>query len=126
MKTTDINNTEIFFDPNRDGLGERKTRIKTTRVEPEYIGIWKNFYQQQTFVTLTDDVMFVNVIAFLMTLSRNLRSFTMERVTIRSHYPSDQLLLTIRPNYTKLPQNLLSLLGDVESVRSLTIDIESY
>ena len=57
-----------------------ETRQKLERVDPEYIGIPRDFYELHKFVILTADVMFVNGIAFLTTLSRDIRLFTCEHV----------------------------------------------
>ena len=44
-------------------------RQKSERVDPEYIGIPRDFYELHKFDTLTADVMFVNGIDFLTTFS---------------------------------------------------------
>ena len=65
LKVKDVTNAQAIFGPYLPGLGGKMTRQKTKRVDPEYIGIPRDFYELQKFVTLTADVMFVNVIAFL-------------------------------------------------------------
>ena len=49
-------------------------------MDPEYTSILRDFYERHTFVTLVVDVMFVNGIVFLVTLSQDLRLFTCEYV----------------------------------------------
>ena len=71
---------EPFFGPYLPGLGGKPTRQKPERVDPEYIGIPRDFYELHKFVTLTTDVMFMNGIAFLTTLSQDIRLFTCEHV----------------------------------------------
>ena len=46
------------------------------RVEMEYLEIPCNYYMLQKFITLTADVMFVNGVPFLTTLSRKIRLVT--------------------------------------------------
>ena len=53
---------------------------KTGLVEMEFIPIPHNFYELHKFVTLTVDVIFVNGVAFLTTLLREIRFFTVEHV----------------------------------------------
>ena len=48
-----------------------ETIQKPDRVEPEYIGIPRDFYELHKFITSTTDVMFVDGIAFLITLSQD-------------------------------------------------------
>ena len=55
-------------------------RQKPGRVEPVYIGIPREIYEKQKNVNLTADKMFVNELAFLLTLSRNIWLFTAEHL----------------------------------------------
>ena len=64
MKVKDVTNARAIFGPYLPGLGGKITRQKPERVDPEYIGIPRDFYELHKFVTLTTDVMFVNGIAF--------------------------------------------------------------
>ena len=47
---------------------------------PEYLGIPRDFYRLNHFVTLPADVMFVNRIVFFTTLGRDIRLGTVEYV----------------------------------------------
>ena len=52
-------------------------------MEPDYIGIPGELYEQQNNVNLTVDVMFVNRLAFLVTFSQNIILFTTENLPSR-------------------------------------------
>ena len=69
VKVRDVTNARAIFGPYLPGLGGKTIRQKPERVDPEYIGIPRDFYELHKSATLTADVMFVNVIAFLTTLS---------------------------------------------------------
>ena len=57
---SDVTNARSIFGPNRPGLRGKTVRQRPDRVEPEYLGIPRDFYWLHHFVTLTADVMFVN------------------------------------------------------------------
>ena len=84
VKVRDVTNARAIFGSYLPGLGGKTTRQKPERVDPEYIGIPKDFYELHKFVTLTAEVMFVNGIAFLTTLSQDIRLFTCEHVPSRT------------------------------------------
>ena len=59
-------------------------RQKPDRIDPEYTQIPRNLYELHKFVTLAADMMFVNDIQFLVTLSRDIRLFTAELLPSRT------------------------------------------
>ena len=59
-------------------------RQKPDRVDPEYTQIPRDFYELYKFVTLAADVMFVNYVQFLVTVSRDIRLFTAEFLPSRT------------------------------------------
>ena len=76
----DITNSRMIFGPDLPGLQGRTTRKKPTRVTPVYMGISKAMYERYKDIVLTADVMFVNGIVFLVTLSRGIRLYTTEHL----------------------------------------------
>ena len=76
-------NSRAFFSPDLPGLQGRTTRKKPTKVVAVYMGIPKGIYERYKYVILTADVMFVNGIAFLVSLSRGIRLYTCEHVPAR-------------------------------------------
>ena len=69
--------------PDLAGLQGRSTREKPTRVVPVYMGIPKGIYERYKYIVLTADVMFVNGIVFLVSLSRGIGLYTTENVPNR-------------------------------------------
>ena len=81
---SDVTNAQTIFGPNRPGLKGKTVRQRPERIEPEYLGIPRDFYCLHHFVTLTADVMFVNGLAFFTTLGRDIRFGTAEHVPSRT------------------------------------------
>ena len=66
----DVSNALAIFGPNLSRVKGGTVRTKPSWVETEFvIEIPRDFYKLNCFVTLTYDVLFVNGIPFLMTLS---------------------------------------------------------
>ena len=80
VKVSDVTNAKTIFGPYLPCLEGETTRQKPERVDPEYTEIPRDFYELHKFVTLTDDVIFMNGVAFLTTLSQDIRLFTYEHV----------------------------------------------
>ena len=81
---SDIVNARAIFGPNHPGLQGKTVRQRPERIEPEYLGIPRDFYRLHHFVTLTVDVMFVNRLAFFTTLGRDIRFGTAEHIFSRT------------------------------------------
>ena len=80
MKVEYVTNTLSIFGPDLVGVQGKKVITKPYLVEMEVVQIPRDFYKLNKFVTLTEDVMFINCVAFMTTLSRNTRLFTAEYV----------------------------------------------
>ena len=78
VTATDMSNAHVIFGPDLPGVKGKTACRSPHRVEMEYLEIPCNYYMLQKFVTLTADVMFVNGIPFLTTLSRKIRLVTAE------------------------------------------------
>jgi hypothetical protein len=84
VKRSDIANAAVIFGPNRNVLRGKTVRQRPTRVEADFIQIPRDYYVLHKFVTLTADLMFVNGVAFLVTLSRGIRMYTAEYMPTRT------------------------------------------
>ena len=84
IEVNDVTNSYAIFGPNRNILRGASTRRKPERVREEYMKIPRDFYCLHKFVTLAEDVMFINIIPFLVTFSRNIRLITVEHVPTRT------------------------------------------
>ena len=77
-------NSVTIFGPNLTGERGKTVRRKPERVDTEIVQILRDFYVLHHFVTLTADVMFVNSIPFLTTLSRKIKLRTAEFLPSRT------------------------------------------
>ena len=84
VEVNDVTNSSTIFGPNHNRFRGASTIRKPKRVRKEYMKIPRDFYRLHNFVTLAADVMFVNSIPFLVTLSRNIILITVEHVTTRT------------------------------------------
>ena len=78
VTATDVSNAHVIFGPDLPGVKGKTVHRSPHRVEMEYLEIPHDYYTLQKFITLTADVMFVNGIPFLTTLSRKIRLVTAE------------------------------------------------
>ena len=62
------------------GVRDKTVRKKTEHVNGETISIPRDFYKLHHFVTLTADIMFVNGVPFLTTLSRKIKLRTVKHI----------------------------------------------
>ena len=95
LKVNDITNARAIFGPYLPGLGGRTTRRKPKRVEPVYIGIPRELHERQNNVNLMEDVMFVNGLAFLVNVSRNIRLFSAGHLPSRKAVQLSSAITTV-------------------------------
>ena len=80
----DIPNALALYGPHLPGVQRYTVREKPDRVETEYLYIPDGYRRLDHFVTITADVMFVNGVSFLVTLSRKIRFLTAEHIPSRT------------------------------------------
>jgi hypothetical protein len=80
IKPAHIANTLTIFGPSAAGVHRKTVHHKPEQVEAEPGCIPDNFHRFHKFVVLTTDVMFVNSMAFLITLSRKFWLATIENL----------------------------------------------
>ena len=76
-------------------------RKKPERVQGDVIKIPKDFYKLHHFVTLTVDIMYVNGVAFLTTLSRKISLQTAEHIQSRSAASLSRALIKVMKLYAR-------------------------
>ena len=83
----DISNSRHVFGPDLPGIKSKTVRRKPARVEVEDALVTRTIYDDYhcfVFVTLTADVMFVNSLPFLVTMSCRIRLITVEYTPSRT------------------------------------------
>jgi hypothetical protein len=76
----DISNADAIYGRDLGGIRGKTVRKKPERVHGETLKIPKDFYKLHYFVTFTADIMYVNGVAFLTTLSRKISLRTAEHI----------------------------------------------
>eukprot|EP00804_Cyclotella_cryptica_P019912 CCRYP_007825-RA/>CCRYP_007825-RA protein AED:0.78 eAED:0.12 QI:0/-1/0/1/-1/1/1/0/255 len=79
-----IANAKKLFGPDLRGVRGKTVRQRLSAVRPEYVGMPKELYERIKNVTLTADVMFVNGLPFLVTLSRDIKLGSIEFLPSRT------------------------------------------
>jgi hypothetical protein len=81
----DVLAAEDIFGPNLGSIKGKTVRQTGDRVRPEYEKVPEEIMKQYQDVTLCVDLMFINKIPFLVTISRHLKFGTIEAVKSRRH-----------------------------------------
>ena len=81
---TDITNARNIFGRNLAAVRGKTVRSTPERVNTELLAIPDDYHRLHHFVTLSIDVMFVNGLAFLVTISRDIRLRTAEYLPTRT------------------------------------------
>ena len=101
VSPTYITNARVICGPELAGVRRKTLRKKPITVEMEKLQIPNDFYQLHRFVTLAADVMFVNGVEFLTTLSRKIRLITAEHIPSPTEKQLGILLNTIVKLYRR-------------------------
>ena len=80
----DIPNALAIYGLHLPGVRGYTVRKKPDRVETEYLSIPDDYRRLHHIVTLTTDILFVNGVPFLVTLSRKIRFLTAEHIPSRT------------------------------------------
>jgi hypothetical protein len=80
VTTTAITNTRTTFGPDLASVRGKTVRWTPAPVVGDYVAVPKGVIERNKTVTLAADVFFVDGIAFLLTVSRNIKFITAEHV----------------------------------------------
>ena len=92
---SDLTNARAIFGPDLSGVRGKTVRQKPDRVETKESSIPQYFYGLHKFLTLTADVMFVNSVPFLVTLSCKIRLLTVEFLPSRTAAKLSEYLVKV-------------------------------
>jgi hypothetical protein len=93
IKSVHITNTHFIFGPSITGVRGKTFFHKPIRIEAEPGCIPDDFHRLHKFVVLTADVMFVNRIVFLTTLSHKLRLSTTKQLLTQKAWQLNRVSL---------------------------------
>jgi len=97
----DISNADTIYGRDLGGIRGKTVRKKPERVQGDIIQIPKDFYKLHRFVTLTADIMYVNGVPFLTTLSRKINMRTAEHIQSRSAASLSRALIKVIKLYAR-------------------------
>ena len=113
----DISNASVLYGAKPlDEVRGKTVRMKPDRVRTDVgtVEVPRGIYNQHQFVTLTADVMFVNGVPFLVTLSRQIRLRTAEHIPTRSASQLSSSLIKVCRMYERGGFTVKMILMDQE------------
>ena len=110
---SDLQNLKQMFGPSRAEVRGGTVRVAPNRVEPDYIAIPKDFILLHKKVVLLVDVMIVNNVAFLVTMSRKIKFLTVEHLKSRSSKQLVHSLKNVMRLYGRNNQHVTNILTDM-------------
>ena len=111
---SELQNSKEMFSPSRVEVRVKTVRMAPNRVETEYIMIPKGFILLHKKVVLVADVMFVNNVAFLVTMPRKIKFLTVEHLKSRSSKQLVHSLKNVMRLYGRNIQHVTTILTDME------------
>ena len=111
---SNLTNPQTVCGPKLSGVCGKTRREKPARLETEEIYIPRYFYGSHKFVTLTADVMFVNSVPFLVTMSRKIRQFTVKSLFSRPAAQLTHYLVKVTKLYARGRFTVRTILMDQE------------
>ena len=76
ITANDVTNPHTMFGPNIDGTRWKKVQQNPDRVAVDYVALPREFMKLNNFVTLLVDVIFMNNIKCLITMSNSIKFMT--------------------------------------------------
>ena len=91
----------IFYGRDIHSLKVKTTRTQPTRLVTYYVEIPPSVLEINKHVTLSNDIMYVNIIPFVTTFSRNIKFTTVEAIQNRTKAQLVQSIKNVLPIYTQ-------------------------
>ncbi|EJK65994.1 hypothetical protein THAOC_13102 [Thalassiosira oceanica] len=110
----DVKNAYKIFGPNLATVRGKTVRRAPTRVTTDFIDVPRDFLLLIKDVTLVADVMFVNKLPFLITMSRKVKFITVEFLSSRSAKQLSKRLKRVLRVYGRAGFNVQAVLMDME------------
>ena len=112
----DVMRAENINGPSVQALKGKTIRTKPSPVVTDYVAVPHKLFEENRNVTLSVDVMFVNQIPFLTSISRNLKFTTAETLNNLTTIQLVQCVTNVKALYTKRGFNVTVALMDGEFV----------
>ena len=109
---TDVKNAHKIYSPDLAAIRGKTIQRKPTRVITDYVDIPKEIIDVNQRVTLAADIMFVNSVPFLVSVSRNINLITIEHAPQRTASKLGILLHCIARVYARAGFTVQTILMD--------------
>jgi hypothetical protein len=126
IPTTDIANARKIFGPDLASIRGKTVRRTPAPVVADYVAVPCSLVEQNRIVTMAADVFFVDGMAFLVTLSRQIKFITLERVPVQTAISLSKHITRVLQVYERAGFTVRTILMDrkFEKVRDLIPRIE--
>ena len=114
VTVTDVHNAHQLFGPDLANLRGKTVRRSPEHVAVDYIDLPLSFLDRHRNVTVTADIMFVNGLPFLITLSRAINLVTIEFASTRTAANLTKLLTRVVDVYAAAGFKVQTVLMDME------------
>ena len=112
----DFIRADKIYGRNIHSLKGKTTRTQPTRLVTDYVEIPPSVLEKNKHVTISIDIMYVNRIPFMATISRNIKFTTVEAIQNRTKAQLVQLIKNVFPIYTQRGLQVNNALLDDEFV----------
>ena len=110
---SDVNNYHKIFGPILGGIRENTVRHKPEHVMTDYVDIPRDFLVLHRFVSIVTDVIFVNNIPFLITMSCGIKSVTVEYISSHTAKEISKKLKRVIKSYGRGSMIVQTILMDM-------------
>ena len=114
ITTENIKHADTLFDPDLATIRGKTVWRKPTRVVTDYVDIPRALININQQVTLAVDVMFVNLVLFLVSVSRTINLITIEHAPKRTATKLGNLIQQILQVYARAGFTVRTVLMDIE------------
>ena len=114
VSADDITRSHTIFGPDPKGIRGKTTWTPPEHVTTDYVQIPRDFIKLHKYVALVADVMFVNNIPFLITMSRKIKFITVEHIPTRTAKQLSKGLKRVMRLYSRAGMIVQTILMDME------------
>jgi hypothetical protein len=110
----DVDNAHKIFGPNLASIRGKTVRHSPERVVTDYVAIPRDFFEKHNCITLVADIMFVNLVPFLVSALRSLNLITIKHAPQQTASKIAYLLQRIVRVYNRAGFTVQTILMDNE------------
>jgi hypothetical protein len=126
ITVADITNTRAIFDPDLASVRGKTVRRTPGPVVADHVAVPRSVVERNRVVTIAADVFFVDSIAFLVTVSQNIKFVTVEHLPVRTANALVKHIGQVLGVYKRGGYNVRTILmdGEFEKIKDLLSSVE--